>query len=478
MFRRASVIALALAAVLAPRAARAQLKAPAPEKIAVGSVLLSPSLELRTRSELRRDAPDLGGEDGYGRLSPRVRTSWNIASRARLGLGAERGPLRAQLTFQDARTWGSPVPTAAFPEASGTSELAPYEAYMEARSESARPTFARLGRQAVVWGEGRLLGSADFGPRGRSLDALRVGTSFGELDAELLAAMLEPPRPAGTPFADRTGLARSGAQLFGALLRRGFHPLLVVETYALARVARGDGTGLDGSRFASARVAGEVYTGALRVSGSASGWSYAAEGAYQVGRAAALAPAGRRIAAWAAAARVEKAFDEVRLRPTLEARGSYASGDRGGGSAYRQFDPLLGDPQRFHGPTDLFGWSNLVDVGGGVSVVPFTEARVGAHYRYARLAERSGEWVSSYLTTLGRGPAQGSAELGHEISARLSWRPWAPLELAGGYAGLLLGDGARAVMEDRARGALRADGTFRSAPVAHYAYAQATLRIP
>lgn len=460
--------------------AAAQQAPAAPEKLTLGDWSFTPTMQVRVRGELRRDAPDLGGLDNYGRLSPRVRTSWVVLERSRFGLGAERGALRAQITLQDARALGSPSPTAAFDGASGLGELAAYEAYGEAHTTGASPSYLRLGRQTVVWGEGRLLGNADFSPRARALDALRARTAFGAFDVEALAVLLEAPGTLGSAWGDTSGPSRSGTQLFGALGRWNLHPLLAVELYGLARVARGSGGDLDGSRFRAARLAGETYTGALRVSGEAHGWSYGVEGAYQLGRSTAIALEGADIAAFAAAGHVEKKLEEVALTPTIRLGASYASGDDGSGT-YKQFDPILPDVQRFHGPTDLFAWSNVVDVGGGVTVVPASFTSVTVGYRYARLAETSGEWVGSYLRSLGRGGRDGtgaSAELGHEISANVAWRPWAPLALRAGYAGVLLGDGARAVMSATARGKRQDDGSIRAETVSHYGFVQATLDVP
>src|SRR5258705_12394082 len=101
---------LALGAALAASSPPAAAQAPpaGPERIAVGDWLLAPSLEVRLRGEYRHDAPDLGGLDFFGRPSPRVRDAWMVMERSRLGLGAERGAVRAQITLQDARALGSP----------------------------------------------------------------------------------------------------------------------------------------------------------------------------------------------------------------------------------------------------------------------------------------------------------------------------------------------------------------------------------
>src|SRR5688500_10283830 len=112
--RKAFAVAVVVSTLLVATSASAQQPPAAPEKIAVGDWQLAPTLELRTRAEFRRDAPDLGGTDFFERLTPRVRNAWVVMERTRLGLGAERGALRAQITFQDARALGSPTPSASF----------------------------------------------------------------------------------------------------------------------------------------------------------------------------------------------------------------------------------------------------------------------------------------------------------------------------------------------------------------------------
>lgn len=483
--------ALGLCAVLRASPAVAQSAPAAPEKLAVGDWLLSPSLEVRVRGEYRRDAPDLGGYDFFGRRSPRVRDAWLVMERSRVGLGAERGPVRAQITLQDARALGAPSSTS---WSSGPRELgrfAPYEAFAEVRSSGARPHFVRLGRQAVVWGEGRLVGQADFAPAGRSLDAVRGRLQLGNFGFELLAAILEAPSPLGSAFESTSGPSRAGVQLYGLAAEWAIDPLLKIEAFGLARVSRSRGDELDGSRFAASRLAGERITAALRVSGDAKGWLYGAEGAYQLGTASSVAIGGADIRAWAASAHVSKTIDELFFSPTFRLAGSYASGDDRKG-AYKQFDPLLADPQRFHGQTDLFAGSNMMDVAGRVQVKAATDATLALEYRYARLAQARGEWMGGYLTAMGSSAApptfvapppglsnaNDETELGHELNLTFAYRPWVPLEIRAGWSGLLLGDGAKAVLMAHARGELLANGAISPANIAQYAYLQATVTMP
>jgi hypothetical protein len=484
---------LTLAAGLLRSAEPALAQSPpaAPEKIALGDWQLSPSMEVRLRGEYRRDPPDLGGLDFFGRQTPLVRDAWMVMERSRVGLGAERGAVRAQITLQDARALGSPSPNARFIGSRGLGKFEPYEAFLEMHSSGARPHSLRLGRQAVVWGEGRLIGNADFAPAGRSLDAVRGHLAFGNFDFEALAVILEVPSPLGTSFGDTSGPTTSGVQLYGLTAKWTLDPLLKVEAFGLARVSRSRGAELDGSRFAASRLAGERITAALRVSGDAKGWSYGAEGGYQFGAASSIAIGGTDIAAWGAAAHVSKLFDQLILTPTFRVAGSYASGDDGKG-AYKQFDPLLADPQRFHGQMDLFAWSNMMDVAGRAQIVPWNDTAFALEYRYARLAESRGEWIGGYLsavgshvvppavtTTPGTPPIGGSSELGHELDVVFTYRPWLPLELRAGWSGLLLGDGAKEIMTAHARGKLNdATGVRSPGDLAQYAYLQATLTVP
>ena len=403
----------------------------------MGDWQLGPVVEARMRGEYRHD---LDGQD-KGVLTERVR----------LGADVERGPIEARVVFQDARLWdlgstsdflGQPPPLAL---------TSVYEAWGEAHTSGARPSFVRVGRQPVTWGEGRLLGTADWSPTGRTLDAVRGRLVTGDWAFELLAAALSDPSSVVEP---------AHGELLGARAEWAIDPLFATELYALARFAQEpSATDLDDT------VRGETYTGALRLHGSGHAWTWGAEGAGQLGRVAAFS-ADR--AAWAAAGHVGYAFEHVVLRPTLRATVSYASGDHGG-TTYRGFDPLLPDVHTWHGMMDLFSWSNEEEASLRVAVAPWTDGIAAVEYRYARLAQPGGTWRSGYLETIGTSPANTSGELGHEIDAVIRWSPWAPVELSTGYSVAVLGAGAKAVL---------ANLELVPPSLAHFAYAQASVRVP
>ncbi len=489
---------LSALASLSPSAAWAQAAAPAPDKLRIADVELSPEIEVRVRGEYRNNPPDLGGaipqRASAPLAAPPVENAWGITERARVGLGAERGMMAARLTLQDARIWGAPAEgvtlasPATFRERQATG-FGAYEAWAELRGSGVRPSFLRLGRQAVSWGEGRLLGTADFSPAGRALDAVRARLVVGDLDLEALAVLLEAPRPVSTAVEGSSSAAgtTSGTELLGVRAGWALSPLLQVELFGFARVADGDAasTAVAGSAFVASRAKGEKLTGALRLSGQKGGFQYGLEGAYQVGKlrgGAGPVPTNAPIAAFAISGHLQDTLRGVTWSPTLRLAGSYASGDPGKGGTYTQFDPLLPDPQRFHGQMDLFGFSNLVDLAGRVEVVPLTDTTLGFEYRYAHLAERRGEWIGSYLSSLGRNglPSSGDppGDLGHELDARFTYRPHSSFHLTAAYSALLLGEGARAVMASSLRGTPDGQGSVAAPSTAHYTFLQATVRLP
>ena len=444
---RRMAIGAGLAVVAWAGSTSAQVAPPAPDAISVGDWQVAPLLELRARGEYRYDLD----EEDHGALS----------TRARLGVEARRGPLAARIVLQDARALDLGGNASTIPGPQPIAVTGAFEAWAEARGPGVRPSFVRAGRQPITWGEGRLLGVADWTPTGRSLDAARGRLVVGDGAFELLAAVLTEPQTSAS--------LQAYGELFGARAEWASDPLIAIEAYVLARVAYANPlVSLDGS------VRGQTYTGALRLHGDSRGWAWGLEGAYQLGRAEDLA-ADR--AAWAAAGHVAYAFDGVALLPAVRVGAAYASGDSGGAKD-RAFDPLLPDVHVWHGAMDLFAWSNEEEANARVAIVPWTDAVGAVEYRHVRLAQPGDFWRTAYLTSVGRAVGNNQATLGNEIDGSLRWSPWEPVTFQAGYSVLLLGDGARAILAANGVGRIATSGTLSTSPLSHFAYAQATLAIP
>lgn len=469
MVRCAALRKLVLAVVLLSAPALGQVAPSAPETLAIGNWKLRPSVELRARGEYLRDPVEVGGD-----ASARVRNAGGVSERARLGLSVERDALRGQVTLQDARAWGT-SPLAGSPGFEGLGAFGAYEAFAEVHTDKARPAYVRIGRQAVAWGDGRLLGHADFAPWGRSLDAVRAELPLGTLSFEVLAAMLRSSRPLGSPFGDLGGPAHSGSQLYGA--RVGLEidrTWLNFDLYSLLRVARESAPLAPARSLEAARARGETATMGLRLHGSGDFWRWAVEGALQVGDAPSV---GRGRAAHAFSAYYQRSLDRVVWMPELTVGAAYASGDSGSGS-YGGFDPILPDVRRWNGAMDLFSFSNTMQAHGDVVAKPSDALSLQLGYRYARLAEGGGAWHTGYLTTVGQISGNTETELGHEFDASIRFLPWAPFDVLVGYSLFVQGEGAKRVLAAAGRGASNADGSVTPIGVTHWAMAQVRLRVP
>src|SRR5688572_10754271 len=182
--------------VAAPARIEAQ-PTPLPDGVAVGEFWFRPRLEMRVRGEYYHHPVATSGTDA-SILGDRLGTpigmnhQWVAHERARLGLEVERGVLSATILVQDARVAGYPSPLVV--DSNGDRPSTKFHAaYLEAHTTELRPSFVRVGRQEVVWGEGRLLGTSDWLLVPRSLDAVRARWVMRQLDIEAFAALLTAP---------------------------------------------------------------------------------------------------------------------------------------------------------------------------------------------------------------------------------------------------------------------------------------------
>lgn len=442
--------------------------ATASNALVMGDWFFRPSLELRSQTEFRNRPFDTGGSDvppnfstvPAGENNAIVDDQWWALSRARLGLAAERGPLRAVVELQDARAWGESSP-ARLDAREGLPTTAARLAYFELRGTGPRASYLRVGRQEIVWGDGRLLGASDWSPTGRSLDALRGQWVLGPVDVEGFASVLiapgaMPPEVQRGAGSDPEG---SGAQLHGLRLAWHIAPLLNLESNNLVRIVRQPTDDL--------LEPSDLYVVGLRVFGDYPGLSYALEGAYELGRTAVIeSTRTRRAYAFAARANYEPGLP---WNLGFGVQGAYASGQKEDETDVTRFDPVLPDIRMGLGAMGLYAWSNLIEGAGLVHASPWQDTKVTLGYRYVAMAEPGDAWQTAALAPVGRDPENDEAALGQEIDAGVRITPWAPLEVAAGYGLFVTGEGGKNVLESSGRG--RPD-------MQHYGYLQATMRAP
>jgi hypothetical protein len=466
-----SVLALCSTSALA----RAQAT-PLSESIVVGGWTFRPSLEIRVRGEYRRHPVDTGGAvyattavlgESYGSTLPGLRSfgaatpdQFYVSERSRLGLAVDRGPVTGVLTLQDARVLGN---TDALLTGGGQAALpsfAPHEAYVDVHTRSGRRAFLRIGRQRVIWGDGRLVGANDWSLTGRSLDAARFGAQVGDVDLEAMAVLLAapgsaPPAVAGT---QQTTLG-TGAQLYGVDAKWHILPLLQAEVTGLARITR--------TPAPVSLAPSDTYVIDGRISGDHRGFHYAVEAAYELGRVASYGSLrDQKALALAARLGLETALP---WHVTFGAEVAYATGDDGDpNGAQKRFDPILPDEHTTLGPMGLFAWSNVLTAGASISVKPLDELQMTAGYRFANLADQKGRWTTAGLIPVGASPSNTSSALGHEIDYAMKITPWKPIDFEAGYGLFLFGNGAREILIEAGR----------PARLQHWAFLQTTIHAP
>lgn len=468
---------------------------PLPDSVSIGGFTFRPSVELRVRGEYREAPFDIGGvfftssavlEDAYQSnlpprfsgntyLTPIYPNQWAATSRARIGLGVDRGPVTAQLTFQDARTFAGANTAVGFGalQTDFLGNLGLFEAYIDVHAKQRRAWF-RLGRQRIVWGDGRLVGEGDFTQSPQTFEAARFGLSIKKLDIDAFAALigsgigglggLGSTGPIGPNQQGQTVSypASTGSQLYG--LRFAWHamPLLNVELAGLARVVR--------PPTYYNLTPSDTFVVSARLSGEKRGVRYSAEGAYELGSISSYG-VNRDLRAFAVAAR---GTWETALpwHMTFGAEVAYASGDNGStdpAAVQTRFDPIAPDKRPGHNLMGLYSWSNLILAGGDISVRPSEPVGISIGYRFVGLADPKGRWTSASLMAIGASPTNESHVLGHQIDTALSFRFWQPLTIDAGYGLFITGDGAKNILEASNRGRLGAQ---------HFAYVQATLKGP
>ncbi len=467
---------------------------PLPESIPIGGFTFRPSVELRLRGEYRQAPFDIGGTiflggavlgDEYGSnlpptfdaltsLTALYPNQWAATSRARLGLGVDRGAVTAQLTLQDSRALaGSNIVGLGINQGQFVGGLGLFEAYVDVHSKQRRVWF-RAGRQRIVWGDGRLVGEGDWTLRPRSFDAARLGLSFKTVDVDAFALLLGSTgltgglgglSGAGSSASSEpatTMPASTGSQLYGLRFAWHAHPLLNAELGGLARIVRAP-TNYD-------LTPSNTFVLSARLSGDKRGVRYSAEGAYELGSIASYG-ANRDLRAFAAAGR---ATWETALpwHMTFGAEGAYASGDDGTTdptAVQTRFDPIAPDERPMHNRMGLYAWSNLILAGADIAVRPTELVGIDVGYRFVGLAQPKGRWSSASLVPIGASSTNESHELGHQIDATVSLRFWEPLTIDASYGVFLTGKGARNILAASSRGDIGAQ---------HFGYLQATLKAP
>lgn len=334
-----------------------------------------------------------------------------ILQRARLSATGRWRSLGIHADLQDVRRWGQDEHPAAV---SSLVNLSLYQGYMELVGENkARGyrSFVRAGRQAIVWGEQRLLGYGLWTIHGRSHDAIRALVEIKNYEADLFWSVQRPSPGSQANNND------SGAHLGGARFASTHLDALSAEIHGLWHLDDENATSL-----------GNV---GLRLHGDPSpALHYSFEGNLQFGKQQALTHRAWALAGWGSY--IHRFSGELALRFKLGA--TAASGNKGDGKS-REFFNFYPANHRNYGIMDIIGWRNMMDYEAQAQIELADHFNVGAAYHYLALVSKQGAWRAAGGDVLAPDAPNNNlgSSLGSELDFLANYKPLKALHLQLGY---------------------------------------------
>ncbi len=373
-----------------------------------------------------------------------------LLQRARIGLKFQ--PIswltfyaQAQSSIEVSRRPGPPGAAAA----EGDDYIDLYQGFVEIGDLREFPLSAKIGRQAMNYGEQRLIGSFDWNNLGRTFDAARLRFENESVRVDLFASSVVLVRHDTVNFSDVFNWSDTGREMVfsGIYATSKTVPAHTIDMYALwLSQARGNNTnfapllGLPpaGSQGGNRNAPTNFGTFGFRIQADPkqlSGFEYDIEAAAQFGQVAGL-----DLAAFALHSGIGYTAD-LPWEPRLYLQYNFASGDNNPGDGRTTtFQNLFPTNHKFYGYMDLFSWQNLHNTSATFTIKPFRQLTLGADLHFFWLATTNDAWYRANGLSRAR-PITPSADpfVGTELDLTFTWKPVNYLALHGGYSLFLPG---------------------------------------
>lgn len=487
-----ALLTLALPAFAASAPKKTETK-PDEEKSALSFAngVITLDFEERLRWEVRDNTRDFNrgvndiNDDGW------------IYSRFRAGLTIRPSPwVRIYTQTQDSREWIASrgnVPGINGVEGGDYFDLR--QAFVEIGNLKEFPLSLTIGRQALDYGDRRLVGDSRFSNVGQSFDAVKLRFQNDKFWVDAFAARPVQIRKNGINDSDS---ADNFFGIYGGTDALGFQ---TTEFYFLYRDKADNQPNLsptntknpDGAWRGPAQRIATIGTRWKSKEGALHGWDYMGEFAYQFGTLWTGDRTTKRMNhhAFALALIGGYTWENVAWTPRLGIEYDYASGDKNPNDGSSQsFQNLFPANHQHYGFLDEFAWRNLHDARVSFSVKPHKNLELTLDYHAFWLAETTDYWytsngistlrtttpaTTSTVTTTSKGvtttkkvttPGKdvrtigASSFAGHEVDLTANWKVNKHLSFLVGYSHFFAGD------------YLRATGTHSDADLG---YVQATI---
>ena len=300
------------------------------------------------------------------------------------------------------------------------------QAYAEIGA-SQSPASLKVGRQALIYGDSRLIGAPDWSNTSRVFDAVRLQVRGAGAKLDLFSASVVRNDPNRRLNRSVEGEYLHG--LYGSL--ENVIPGSTLEPYLLWQTKS--------SVVNELNAHGDLdrYTVGLRAWGKGLGpWDYNAALVRQWGQAA-----GADIQAWAGYGELGYSI-EARLNPRLYVHYNYGSGDKDPGDGRIEgFDNLYPTTAFLYGRANRVGWRNHKGLRLGSEFKPHSKLTLLLEFHSFWLASRT----DALYTNVGRvsvAPPPGGArdaKVGNEVDAVFTVPVTGNFSLGGGLAHMLPG---------------------------------------
>jgi hypothetical protein len=311
-----------------------------------------------------------------------------------------------QFEGQDSRVWGykaQPVP------ASILNAMDLRQAYLDLGKEGTVLS-ARVGRQSLVFGEGRLVADPAWSNTGRTFDAVRMTFTKGRFKADAFAASVVKQKNAD--FDRRT----DGDNFHGVYaVVREWTPGSTFEPYAFWRLNRGLKSEFGRTGKLDTKTAGFRWYGRLPAR-----WEYNMEMAGQAG-----AWSADTMGAWAGHWGLGRTLNNSKWKPKATAEYRYASGDQDPKDGrHGAFDQLYPSAHDKFGLADQLMWSNLKHYRAAYEMTLTKTVTFKSGYNSFFLAEKRDALYAPGGKAVARS-VNGTAgsHIGEEIDAQFFWTP-------------------------------------------------------
>lgn len=417
-----------------------------------GEVTLSG--EYRLRAEKRGDADfDENTKDSTDMWGQRVRLTANAKA---------TDDTSVKITLQDTRTWGAATMAAGGPALTdlGVNFVDLHESYVNIANIAGQPISVRLGRQELVYGDQRLIGSFGWNNNGRSFDALKLVYTTEAANVDLFTSKVRDSLLSGTDQ-DLNGLYVTVKKLPIADTMIDFYYLQLKDGRTTVGLAPFGIAGLGNTTVTGARISKpqKLNTYGVRLKGAVAGLDYTLELPFQSGTVETDGVGAKtyKISGSAFAGKAGYNVPGAPMKLRVGAEYDYASGDKDPGTAaapdekVKTFFNLFPTNHDKLGYMDLVAWRNIKAWNLNGSIAPTDDLKVLVSYWSFKLAAKEDAWYSAAnwnnspaAATVGSARAANAKDdIGSEIDIVVSHKLNSAVSCELGLSRFLVGDIAK-----------------------------------